>query len=313
MLAIVWLPFGLSACGGKSSDVDDEPAGDSDGDSGGSTGTGGSGGSGDASSDDSGSSGGSSSDGGTSSGDTSAGDTSSSGGSASDGGTSSGDTGGTDGDGTDGDATDSGGVGGSSTGGTGPVDTTSGSTTGIVNPKPPMDLVEGCAKACSAEVESGCSSAASAGDCAGSCLVITRVESCRRDVRRFVECIEEDDSTSCSADGDVVFDGCVSEQLAAYSCVLSNAPDEELEEPCEAYCEAQAAAECETSEDVPGCVLGCTSIPTILPACEEGWRLLLDCTSNQEFTCDADGEPTVQGCGGEYLAFWACAYPEVGP
>ena len=67
------------------------------------------------------------------------------------------------------------------------------------------------------------------------------------------------------------------------------------------------------SEDVSGCVLGCTAIPTILPTCEESWRTLLDCTEGSEFTCDNDGEPTVSGCGAEYLTFLACAYPEVGP
>ncbi|HWO13218.1 MAG TPA: hypothetical protein VNN80_27145 [Polyangiaceae bacterium] len=176
-----------------------------------------------------------------------------------------------------------------------------------------MDLIEGCEHLCSVETGSGCSSAPSADDCAGSCVVITRVEACNDVVREFFECVNEDDSTSCSDDGDVQFDGCVSEQLEAYACILREAPDDDLEEPCETYCGAQAAAECEMSEDVSGCVLGCTAIPTILPTCEESWRTLLDCTEGSEFTCDNDGEPTVSGCGAEYLTFLACAYPEVGP
>lgn len=309
---LVWIPFALGGCGGKSSDVDDKTA-----TNGASTNAG----SGGSQNSDSGADGDSSSDGDSGSSSNAAssnGDAASSGGSST--ATSSGDagsSGGSSGTGNGGatsagDGSDGAGDATTAAGGGGSTATTSSDSSTTGNPKPPMDLVEGCAHACTAQTGSGCPGAPTADDCAGGCVVITRVESCNDVVREFFECVEGDATTSCSDDGDVQFDECVSEQLAAYACILRDAPDDDLEEPCETYCAAQAAAECEMSEDVSGCVLGCTAIPTILPTCEDSWRSLLECTEHEEFSCDEAGEPTVAGCVAEYLTFWACAYPEVG-
>jgi hypothetical protein len=124
--------------------------------------------------------------------------------------------------------------------------------------------------------------------------------------------VDESDATSCSDEGEVVFNACVPEQQAAYTCLFQDAPDDELAEPCEALCSAQAAAECAVTDDLAGCVLGCQSIPTILPTCESGWTEFLACSEDEAISCDADGEPVVRGCTAEYLQFLACAYPEAG-
>lgn len=264
-----------SGCGGKSdSDVDGDPMRSSDG----------------GASSNSGNSGGSSS---------------AAGGAASAGSTTGG-SGGTDSSGgTDNDSDSSTGGSGATSGGS-----TSSSTTGV-NPMPPDELVDGCRQACEAEVASDCPSAPTAADCEGSCTLITRVESCADKVGQFFDCVAEDDVTSCSDDGDVVFDTCVSEQLDAYSCIFQEAPDDSLQVPCEEICTAEAAADCAGSDDLPGCVLGCQSVPTILPTCAPSWQDYVSCAQGSEYTCDEDGEPQVAGCDGEILVFLACAYPEL--
>jgi hypothetical protein len=125
----------------------------------------------------------------------------------------------------------------------------------------------------------------------------------------FIECTDEDDTTSCSADGEVVFDGCVSEQLAAWGCVFQEAPDPELEEPCENRCNAEAEAMCSDDYDLAGCVLFCQSVGTILPACEPTWQSFLECSNGAEFECNEDGEAEPVGCDAEGISFLACALP----
>lgn len=286
----------LTACGGKSgSDVDSSDDGSSDG----GTGSGGSGdagsgptggGSGGTSTSAGGSGGdgvgGSNADGASNAGGAATGGASNAGGAAT-GGTSS-----TGGSGVGGEATSS----TSSTGGSGGT-----------NPVPPPELVEGCAATCDAEVAADCASGPTRTSCADGCNLLTRVPACAEQLGSFFDCVAEDDTTSCSNEDEVVFNACVSEQLAAYACVLQEAPDPDLEAPCESYCAGSVDAMCENDDgDLAGCVLWCQSIGTTFPSCQTRWQTLLECSETDGFECDANGEASPVGCGAEGVSFLAC-------
>ena len=218
---------------------------------------------------------------------------------------SSGGNGGTSGVGntTDG----SGGSGTGSAGSAGMDSGGSGGSGGLTNPVPDPELVDACAATCALELEADCPNGPTEDSCAGGCELITRVPACESTFAELYDCIEEDDTTSCSGQGEVVFDNCVSEQLAAYTCVLDEAPDEALEEPCENYCNAAVGAMCPNDEnDLAGCIVYCQSIGTILPVCEGDWRSVLECGQDAEFECDDMGNAQAMGCGVEALGFFAC-------
>jgi len=273
----------LTACGGKSgSNVDDDASGGSAG-SGGSS-DGGSGGNG-------GGTGGTPASGGNSGGtDSTAGN---SGGSSSTAGNSdTGGTGNTAGTGTGGEASSS----TSSTGGSGGTD-----------PVPPPELVQGCQATCDAEVAAGCAAGPTTSSCADGCNLMTRVPACAERLGTFFDCVADDDTTSCSGEDEVVFDACVIEQIDAYACVLQEAPDPELAEPCEYYCSAVVDAACENDEgDLAGCVLWCQSLGTTYPSCQSPWQTLLECGETAELECDANGEAGPLGCTVEALSFLVC-------
>lgn len=178
---------------------------------------------------------------------------------------------------------------------------------GVMNPVPDPELVDACAESCALQLEADCPSGPTEASCAGACELITRVPACESTYEELFDCIEEDDTTSCSGEGDVVFDHCVNEQLSAYTCVLDEAPNEALEEPCEDYCGAAVGAGCANdANDLAGCIVYCQSIGTILPACESEWRSLLECGHDAEFTCNDEGEAEAMGCDVEALLFFAC-------
>lgn len=216
--------------------------------------------------------------------------------------------------GTDAGAGGSSATGGSSAGGASSTTASSGGSGGsagdggeVQNPVPPPELVDDCEQFCELEVASECPSAPDAAACAGGCELTTRVPECNDELGEFFDCIEEDSTNSCSNEGDVVYDSCVSEQLAAWSCVYQEAPDPGLEEPCESYCGAVQDAMCANDAgDLAGCILYCQSIGTILPECVDPWQTLLECGQGADFECDENGEAQPAGCDIEAVLFIGC-------
>jgi len=282
----------LAACGGKSGsndDVDDDSSGGNAG-SGGSSDAG-SGGTGGATG-GSGNSGGSDSTAGNSGGTDNTGGAGTTAGAGTGGASNTGGAGTTAGAGTGGEATST----TASMGGSGGTD-----------PVPPPELVEGCQAACDAEVAAGCAAGPSTSSCADGCNLTTRVPACAERLGTFFDCVAEDDTTSCSNEDEVVFDACVIEQIDAYACVLQEAPDPDLAEPCENYCSAVVDAMCENDEgDLAGCVLWCQSLGTTYPSCRSPWQTLLECGETAEFECNANGEAEPLGCTVEALTFLVC-------
>lgn len=171
----------------------------------------------------------------------------------------------------------------------------------------PPELVEGCLETCDGEVAAECPSGPTATSCAEACKLTTRVPACADELEEFFDCVDDDDTTSCSNQGEVVFDECVAEQLTAYACVLQEAPDPKFEDACESYCEAAMDAMCENDAgDLAGCILYCQSVSTIFPSCETDWVELLGCAEAAEFECNASGDAEPTRCTAEYLFFYAC-------
>lgn len=278
----------LTACGGKSGSNDDDDSSEAAGGSGITSSGGSNAGGGGATSTDGGST--------SASGGSGAGGNSGAGGSNS---TSNGSGG-------------SNGVGGSSgdpssAGGAGNTATNSSGGSGGTDPVPPPELIEGCQETCDAEVAANCPSGPTASACADGCNLTTRVPACADELANLFDCVGDNDTTSCSNAGEVVFDECVTEQIDAYACVLQEAPDPELEEPCESYCGAVSDVMCDNEGgDLTGCILYCQSIGTTVPSCQAAWQNVLACGESAEFECDADGGAQPVGCDVEGLLFLAC-------
>ena len=131
---------------------------------------------------------------------------------------------------------------------------------------------------------------------------------CEDELLSALECIEDADAT-CNDSGEAEFEGCTVVTLAWWACILSEAPDDDLVEPCEARCAAVQQADCPgDDESMDNCILGCSAVGTVLPECKSDWQSLLECGEGEEFVCNDDGnaEPPSDVCGEETLRTVIC-------
>jgi hypothetical protein len=177
-----------------------------------------------------------------------------------------------------------------------------------MNPVPSEEAVDACAAYCERKDEVGCENEETLQECLDGCGVTTRILDCEDELLDVLDCTETADVT-CDDAGEADFSGCGVAELAWLSCVVTEGPDADLLEPCEARCAAIQEADCPNDNDSEDdCILGCTVIGTILPECKGDWQDLMACGEDQEFVCNDDGQAQAPSevCGTEQVRAWAC-------
>lgn len=205
----------------------------------------------------------------------------------------------------------------SSSGGGGTSDSTDAGTGGsggtVMNPVPSDEAVDACTAYCERVDEAGCENQETLEQCLEGCEVTTRIVECEDELIGVFECSETAEAT-CNDSGVAEFTGCGVSNLAFLTCIVTEGPDEELLEPCEARCAAVAAADCPNdAESEEDCILGCTVIGTILPECKSDWQALMACGEGEEFVCNDEGQAQAPSdvCGVEQLRALACVLGSV--
>jgi len=166
-----------------------------------------------------------------------------------------------------------------------------------------------CGVLCAKEQAAGCTATGTTADCLASCRLIEGFASCETEVSAMLDCVSTA-TTACDESGEVVYEGCEVEQLAAIACIESAPPPEELVEPCTAYCDVRAELAC-PADDPSTCVTECGMVGNIAATCTADWIEYLDCAAADGLVCNDGGEAEPVGCAAETLTALACITAEV--
>jgi hypothetical protein len=162
----------------------------------------------------------------------------------------------------------------------------------------------GCETLCGAEVDAGCTGQSSLSQCLIGCAVLLGNPNCAAQSSELLSCAQGA-TMSCDSSGNVVIQGCGLSELAAESCVLTNATDPTLGATCTQYCANVASAHCSDDADA-GCVQGCEMVGTLVASCSPSWTGYVNCAESASMTCGSDGKAGANACLGQYLQFVAC-------
>jgi hypothetical protein len=221
------------------------------------------------------------------------------GGSATFGGMSSGAGRGGNGNATGGSGSSAGGRGGSSAGGASAAG--SGGSSNVI----PPEFEDRCKANCASAAEARCPNSPAQRECVQQCRATTQRPECVNAVEALFDCTEAG-TFECNEEGEASVPGCERATAAATLCVLGNAPDPELREPCEAYCADASTAQCPNAEPESDCAFGCQLAGGLLTECATSWRDYLTCSEGASFYCGDEGKPVAEGCEAKFLLFAAC-------
>jgi hypothetical protein len=222
-------------------------------------------------------------------------------------------TGGTSGDGGAGDGAGSPGTGATggdlSTGG----DPSTGGMAGagaMTGYHPPGEQIDACTSMCEREAEANCPNEGTAQECFDGCRVGIQFEPCSSVWDALFECAETADTVTCTAEGEATVPDCVTQYAEVIDCVFNENLDESYTGTCDAYCGVLEAAACENAEPAATCASTCVILGSAFPVCTAVYSDFLECSTDADITCDAEGKPTAEDCASEYVLFLSCLVNE---
>jgi hypothetical protein len=169
----------------------------------------------------------------------------------------------------------------------------------------PPEFEDRCKANCASAAQARCPNSPAQRECVQQCRLTTQRPECVSAVEALFDCVEAG-MFECNEEGEASVPGCERAATAATLCVLGNASDPELREPCETYCADASIAECPNAESESDCVLGCQLAGGLLTECGMSWRDYLTCSEGASFYCGDDGKPVAEGCESKFLLFAAC-------
>jgi hypothetical protein len=169
----------------------------------------------------------------------------------------------------------------------------------------PPEFEDRCKANCASAAQARCPNSPAQRECVQQCRLTTQRPECVSAVEALFDCAEAG-TFECNEEGEAMVPGCERTAAAATLCVLGNASDPELREPCEVYCADASTAECPNAESESDCVLGCQLAGGLLPECATSWRDYLTCSEGASFYCGDDGKPVAEGCEAKFLRFATC-------
>lgn len=216
-------------------------------------------------------------------------------------------TGGTSGDGGAGD-----GAGSPGTGATGGDPSTGGmaGAGAMTGYHPPGEQIDACTSMCEREAEANCPNEGTAQECFDGCRVGIQFEPCSSAWDALFECAETADAVTCNAEGEATVPDCVTQYAEVIDCVFNENLDESYTGTCDAYCGGLEAAACENAEPAATCASTCVILGSAFPVCAAVYSDFLECSTDADITCDAEGKPTAADCASEYVLFLSCLVNE---
>jgi hypothetical protein len=206
-----------------------------------------------------------------------------------------------------------GGASGASTGGTSGATTGGASGSGGMRGyRPPERQLQGCTRMCELEAAARCPAEPPLEKCVEDCRVAIQFEVCSAEWDALFACAATAGPATCNAEGQAVVADCVSESVAALTCVFDDGITGDLAPQCADFCAAEATAMCPGADSSETCNFNCQVLPSAFPVCAGVLEPFLTCSADADYTCNAEGEPSPTGCAGPLGTFADCLTAEYG-